>query len=95
MKKLVFLLVFLFSLMTTCQTQARSVKPESIVPDIKDYTIVKMSPCNPPNHASTRMCLIIEKDGKQLMSIHDIETKQVLEIRDGQKIIWHYLWEAV
>lgn len=95
MNKTSLVSIFILSLMTTCRLEARSPSPESIIPGINDYTIVKASPCNPPDDRATRMCLIIEKDGKQLMSIHDIETKQPLQIRDGQKIVWSHTWEVV
>lgn len=87
------LLTCLCLIAVTCE--AVSVKPESIVSDINDFVIVKAFPCNPPNRKTTCMCLIIEKDGRQLMSIHDINTKRPLEIRDGTKIIWSADWEVV
>lgn len=74
------------------QAQAQAIKPEDIIPDIGEYTIVKAFPCQPPHFKFTAMCLLITKDGKELMSVHDIQSKEALEIRDTKRVLWRKGW---
>ena len=91
MKSILLVLVSLLFLMTTC-LQAQAIKPEDIISDIGEYTIVKAFPCQPSHFKFTAMCLLITKDGKELMSVHDIQSKEVLEIRDTKRILWAKGW---
>lgn len=74
------------------QVQAQTIKPEHIIPDIGEYTIVKGMPCQPPGYKATVMCLHIKKGEKEYMSVHDIQSKEVLEIRDTKRILWAKGW---
>lgn len=75
------------------QVQAQTIKPEHIIPDIGEYTIVQAFPCTPDGYKATMACLVIEKDGKQLGAIHDPQTKECYELREeGRKVIWKKGW---
>ncbi len=71
---------------------AQSIKVESVVEDIQDFQIVAMSPCLPPHYAVTAMCVVIRKDDREYMAIHDINTKELIELRSKEKQIWHRSW---
>ena len=73
-------------------TLAQSIKVETIVPDIKQFTVVAMSPCLPAGYKATAMCLIVRKDDQEYLAIHDIETKEIIELRTPEKQVWHRSW---
>ena len=84
-------LLLVLALVST-NLQAQAVKPEDIIPDIGDYDIVKGYPCQPPGYMATVMCLHIKKGEQEYLSVHDIQTKEPLEIRDTKRVVWKKGW---
>lgn len=68
---------------------AHQIKPEHIVPDIGEYTVIKIFACTPDGYNSIMACLVIKKGDRELGSIHDPVSKECYELREaGRKTIW-------
>ena len=87
----VLILLFLMSVLTSAHSRQVTVE-EAVGHDIKDYDIIAMGQCLPPGYKATAMCIVIKKEEKEYMAIHDIQTKELIELRTTTSRVWHRSW---